>query len=168
MIAVAGFNLRGPWGGWGRLIVALLTGSVLWSGCAPASRLDPPAAATADTAAAPSDSLRVVADSAVASDSADAVPVDPTIPPGYLPPPGQCRVWSPGEPVDEQSRAHPVGRCSELRRSLPEDAWLIYRPPDDSGFVRVWRYAEDGGVVSQRIHDVETGKLLRHVAPAGS
>lgn len=102
------------------------------------------------------------------SDTADAVPIDQTIPPDYLPPPGQCRAWRPGEAPDDQARAHPVGRCSELRRVLPEDVWLIYRPPDASGIVRVWRYGKEGGVVSQRIHDAATGALLRHVAPAGS
>lgn len=131
--------------------------------CAGTPHPSPPSPeSTSDTIAAPADSAPLT------SDTADSAPIDQTIPPDYLPPPGQCRVWRPGEPMDEQVRAHPVGRCSELRQSLPEDSWLVYRPPDASGIVRVWRYGEGGGVVSQRIHDAETGRLLRHVAPAGS
>lgn len=155
MSAAAGFGLRSQRGGWRRFAAVLTLCPALWLGCAPPPRPGPPA------------SGEVAPDSSAASDPAVAQ-IDQRIPPEYLPPPGQCRVWTPGEPVDEQARTHAVGRCSQLRRSLPEDAWLIYRPPDDSGFVRVWRYAEDGGVVSQRIHDAETGELLRHVAPAGS
>lgn len=88
------------------------------------------------------------------------------IPPGHLPPPGQCRVWMPGEPPGQQKQ-YPVGRCSSLRTSIPAGAWLVYRPTDDRKHVRVWKYDEDRQVLFQRIYDVATGELVRHVAPAG-
>ena len=90
------------------------------------------------------------------------------IPPGHLPPPGQCRIWMPDEPVADQARKYPVGRCSTLRETIPPTGWLLYRPFDDARVVRVWQYGEDGRVLHQRIYDVETGALLRHVAPTGS
>lgn len=88
------------------------------------------------------------------------------IPPGHLPPPGMCRVWVPGEPPGRQEKNHPVGRCSTLRASMPAGAWLVYRPTDDSRYVRVWQYGEDQQVIAQRIYDITTGELIRHVAPA--
>lgn len=90
------------------------------------------------------------------------------IPPEHLPPPGQCRIWLPDEPAEEQARENPVGRCSTLRETIPAGGWLVYRPTDDSGVVRVWQYGEDGQVLHQRIYDVETGELLRHVGPVGN
>lgn len=151
-------------------LVPLLVVLPVWLGCAgaPGPSHPSPEAAT-DRAATATDSASVTSDTANApSDTAAAAPIDQTIPPDYLPPPGQCRAWRPGQAPEDQARAHPVGRCSELRRALPEDVWLIYRPPDASGIVRVWQYGKEGGVVSQRIHDAATGALLRHVAPAGS
>ena len=88
------------------------------------------------------------------------------VPPDYLPPPGQCRIWEPGEPPGPQREKYPVGRCSELRESIPDGAWLMYRPADGSGFVRVWQYGSEREVLFQRIYDIETGDLVRHVAPA--
>lgn len=88
------------------------------------------------------------------------------IPPGYLPPPGMCRVWVPGQPPGQQEKEHPVGRCSTLRTSIPADAWLVYRPTDDPRHVRVWQYGANGEVRAQRIYDIATGELVRHVAPA--
>ena len=87
------------------------------------------------------------------------------IPPGHLPPPGMCRVWVPGEPPGQQEKEHPVGRCSTLRASIPAGAWLVYRPTDDGKHVRVWQYGEDRRVLAQRIYDIATGELIRHVAP---
>lgn len=89
------------------------------------------------------------------------------IPPEHLPPPGQCRIWMPEEPPEQQARENPVGRCSALRGTIPAGGWLVYRPTDDSGVVRVWQYGEGGRVLHQRIYDVETGELLRHVGPMG-
>lgn len=88
------------------------------------------------------------------------------IPPGYLPSPGQCRIWEPGEPPRQQKDKYPIGRCSELRGAIPEGAWLVYRPTDDAKHVRVWLYGSERQVLQQRIYDIETGELIRHVAPA--
>ena len=46
----------------------------------------------------------------------------PKIPPGHMPPPGECRIWYPGEPPGQQP---PPGNCEELRRQVPPGAWLI-------------------------------------------
>jgi hypothetical protein len=77
-----------------------------------------------------------------------------------------CRVWVPGDPPGEPADRRPAGRCSQLRTEIPEGGWLIYRPTDDSGQVRVWQYGSDGQVLAQRIYDIATGRLIRHVAPA--
>lgn len=88
------------------------------------------------------------------------------IPPDFLPPPGQCRIWEPGESPDEQKERYPIGRCSQLREAIPEGAWLVYRPTDDAKHVRVWLYGSERQVLQQRIYDIETGALIRHIAPA--
>lgn len=46
----------------------------------------------------------------------------PDIPPGHMPPPGQCRIWFPGTPPGQQP---PPGDCWELERQVPPGAWLI-------------------------------------------
>lgn len=45
------------------------------------------------------------------------------IPPGHLPPPGQCRIWYPDRPPGHQP---PPGDCGELERRIPPDAVLVY------------------------------------------
>ncbi|MBD3615460.1 MAG: hypothetical protein HUJ22_02730 [Gracilimonas sp.] len=44
------------------------------------------------------------------------------IPPGHLPPSGQCRIWLPNTPPGQQP---PPGNCHELSRRVPPGAWLI-------------------------------------------
>lgn len=46
----------------------------------------------------------------------------PDIPPGHMPPPGQCRIWMPGIPPGQQP---PPGNCWDLERQVPPGAWLI-------------------------------------------
>lgn len=46
------------------------------------------------------------------------------VPRGYLPPPGQCRIWYDNRPP---ARQPPPGDCSELSGRLPEGARLIRR-----------------------------------------
>ena len=118
----------------------------------PAEGFGPAAVTAADDPAAPED------------DRSGAAHYD--IPPGFLPPPGQCRIWEPGEPPDQQKDRYPIGRCSQLREAIPEGAWLVYRPTDDAKHVRVWLYGSEREVLQQRIYDIETGALIRHVAPA--
>ena len=44
------------------------------------------------------------------------------IPPGHMPPPGECRIWFPGRPPGQQP---PPGPCSELRHQVPAGAILV-------------------------------------------
>jgi hypothetical protein len=44
------------------------------------------------------------------------------IPPGHMPPPGQCRIWFPGRPPGQQP---PPGECRELQYRVPPDAVLV-------------------------------------------
>ena len=48
--------------------------------------------------------------------------VDRSIPPGHLPPPGECRIWFPGRPAGHQP---PPGSCRELRFQVPPGAFLV-------------------------------------------
>ncbi len=87
------------------------------------------------------------------------------VPPGHLPPAGQCRVWMPGVPPGQQKKKYPVGQCSTLSRSIPAGGWLIYRPADSKREIRVWEYGSDLQVLAERVYDSVTGELLRHVTP---
>jgi hypothetical protein len=44
------------------------------------------------------------------------------IPPGHMPPPGECRVWYPDRPPGQQP---PSGPCRELRDQVPPGAILV-------------------------------------------
>jgi hypothetical protein len=44
------------------------------------------------------------------------------IPPGHLPPPGQCRVWYPDRPPGHQP---PPGPCHQLQYQVPPGAVLV-------------------------------------------
>lgn len=45
------------------------------------------------------------------------------IPPGHLPPPGECRIWYPDRPPGHQP---PPGPCDILRYQVPPGAYLVY------------------------------------------
>ena len=45
-----------------------------------------------------------------------------SIPPGQMPPPGECRIWFPDLPSGKQP---PPGDCEELRRRIPTGAVLV-------------------------------------------
>lgn len=84
------------------------------------------------------------------------------IPPGHLPPPGQCKVWMPGEPPGQQKKKYKSGDCSYVERQVPPGGWLVYRPTEDKKEVRVSVYgSQRPGVVSIRFFDIATGVLLR-------
>ena len=44
------------------------------------------------------------------------------IPPGHMPPPGECRVWFPDRPPGQQP---PPGNCADLQRRVPSGAVLV-------------------------------------------
>lgn len=46
----------------------------------------------------------------------------PNIPQSHMPPPGRCRIWIPGESLNQQPTP---GDCKVLRRHVPPGAWLI-------------------------------------------
>lgn len=89
------------------------------------------------------------------------------IPPGHLPPPGECRVWVPGEPPGHQP---PPGSCAVLARRVPADGWLVFNPGRDGrgrgrrgrgkGHVRVTVFGESGPEVV-RYFERGSGKLIR-------
>lgn len=80
------------------------------------------------------------------------------IPPGHLPPPGECRIWVPGTPPGHQRAA---GACSSLERHVPPGAWLVHRPTKDKKVVNVWVYGTAESLPSVlRIFDAVSGALL--------
>src|SRR5690606_2891782 len=44
------------------------------------------------------------------------------IPPGHMPPPGECRIWHPDRPPGHQP---PPGDCAALRHRVPPGAFLV-------------------------------------------
>jgi len=88
------------------------------------------------------------------------------IPPGQLPPPGQCRVWMPGEPPGQQKKKYDPGDCASVSREVPAGGWLVYRPGDDRKEVVVREYGSQRQVVSVRVFDIVSGAFLREVDPA--
>ena len=84
------------------------------------------------------------------------------IPPGQLPPPGECRLWFPGRPPGRQPKAR---ACSEVESAAPAGAWVLYRPSQDRRVVHV-RYLDerrDGVVVWIRVFDASSGAFIRDV-----
>jgi len=82
------------------------------------------------------------------------------IPPGHLPPPGQCRVWVEGRPPGQQPKAR---SCAQIERTAPPGSWILYRPTKDrkAVHVRVLDQRRPGVVVLIRVYDAEHGTLLR-------
>jgi len=82
------------------------------------------------------------------------------IPPGHLPPPGQCRVWLPATPPGHQPRPR---SCANIERTAPAGSWIVYRPSEDRKVVQV-RVVDErraGVVVRLRVYDAERGTLIR-------
>jgi hypothetical protein len=82
------------------------------------------------------------------------------IPPGHLPPPGQCRVWVPGTPPGHQQRPR---SCAQIDRTAPAGGWILYRPSEDRKVVhvRVVDERRPGVVVQLRVYDAARGTLIR-------
>lgn len=85
------------------------------------------------------------------------------VPPGHLPPPGQCRIWMPGTPPGRQA---PPRSCDGVV-AAPAGAMILYRPGKDRKIVRV-RYVDErraGVVVRIRVFEAASGKLVREEQP---
>lgn len=87
------------------------------------------------------------------------------IPPGHLPPAGQCKVWMPGEPPGKQKKKHQAGDCAEVSRDVPAGGWLVYRPGEDKKEVVVREYGSERQVTSVKVFDIVTGTFLRELDP---
>ena len=99
------------------------------------------------------------------------------IPPGHLPPPGQCRVWIPGEPPGHQAKARSCANIEASEAQFGEGAYphrvlmaefpagsrIIYRPTDDKKVVhvKVIDQTRPGIVVRVRVYDVASGSFIR-------
>jgi hypothetical protein len=82
------------------------------------------------------------------------------VPPGHLPPVGQCRVWVPGMRPGHQARAR---SCSNIERDAPKGSWILYRPAENLKVVQVREIDErrPGVVIHMRVYDAEKGTLVR-------
>jgi hypothetical protein len=82
------------------------------------------------------------------------------IPPGQLPPPGQCRVWVQGLPPGKQPKAR---TCSGIEDSAPPSSWVVYRPGKDKKmvYVREMDPRRVGVVVRVTAYDIQTGVAVR-------
>lgn len=80
------------------------------------------------------------------------------IPPGHLPPPGQCRVWIQGRQPGRQARAR---SCSGIAATAPTGSWIIYRPGrDNSVHVHVMDPSRPGRIYVVR-HYNNNGRWLK-------
>jgi hypothetical protein len=97
------------------------------------------------------------------------------IPPGHLPPPGECRIWEPGVPPGQQkapkgSKGQGNGKkqgggtgqsCRGIEDLAPAGSWVVYRPGQDKKVVHVKEMGRAGVVVRVNVFDVESGRLVR-------
>jgi hypothetical protein len=82
------------------------------------------------------------------------------IPPGQLPPPGQCRVWVEGLPPGKQPKAR---SCTGIEDSAPPSSVVVYRPGKDKQVVHVREMDRRrvGVVARVVVYDVQTGEVIR-------
>lgn len=80
------------------------------------------------------------------------------VPPGHMPPPGQCRIWYPGTPPGRQPK--PVA-CSEID-AVPAGAMVLSRTGPDRVRVLEYHASQPGVVVSVRIHNAHSGVFVRY------
>lgn len=57
------------------------------------------------------------------------------IPPGHLPAPGLCRIWTPGMPPGHQPP--PIACAAAFRHAAP-GTWVVERPPARVDVVRIY------------------------------
>ncbi len=92
--------------------------------------------------------------------SESGAPVTLRIPPGQLPPLGQCRVWIESRPPGRQARPR---SCLDIEKSAPAGALILERPVNQPEVIRV-RYIDErqpGVVRVVRIFESATGAWLR-------
>ena len=82
------------------------------------------------------------------------------IPPGHLPPPGQCRVWRPGTPPGHQAKPR---SCTNIERTAPAGSLIVERPGRDKKVVHVREVDErrPGVVIRMRVYTIRDGQLVR-------
>jgi hypothetical protein len=78
------------------------------------------------------------------------------IPPGHLPPPGQCRIWYPGNPSGQQP---PCAKCSKLSRVVPAGAYLISRTRKEPEILQVTHF-EYGVEIGVKYFHASTGRFI--------
>lgn len=79
------------------------------------------------------------------------------IPPGHLPPPGQCRVWYPGAPPGHQP---PPAPCAVAFRQAPPGSWVVERPPARVEIIRIYEIARPTGPRRTVVY-AASGPMLR-------
>ncbi len=86
------------------------------------------------------------------------------IPPGHLPPPGQCRVWFPGRPPGRQPSP---GNCIDVEHHVRPGCWLVRRSYSDPKHVKVMVYSHDRplSVLVVRYYLAESGKFAYEEHP---
>ncbi len=78
------------------------------------------------------------------------------IPPGHLPPPGECRIWYPGTPPGQQP---PPGPCGVR---VPAGVWFLSRPADRNHVrVSVYDGERPGVVIGIALYEAATGRFVR-------
>ena len=91
------------------------------------------------------------------SNSARSTAATLGVPPGHLPPPGQCRVWVRGTPPGHQPRSR---SCDGIDATAPAGSMILYRPSRDRKHVEAW-YVDrkrPGVIVRVELFDAETGR----------
>ena len=141
-------------------IVSCLVAVSVLAGCAPAAPSPTAAPAKPAATAAPQKPAAVAPAAAPAKHQVKSSASKLGIPPGHLPPPGQCRVWIPGDPPGHQAKPR---SCSNIESSAPAGSRIIYRPIEDKKVVhvKVVDQYRPGIVVAVRVYDVASGSLLR-------
>lgn len=96
-----------------------------------------------------------------AAPSSEPVPPEKLgVPRGHLPPPGECRVWHPGDPPGHQPAP---GKCDDLSGRVGPGDWLLYRPSTREEVVEVTAYdrSSPGVRIAIWIYDFKSGRYLR-------
>jgi len=82
------------------------------------------------------------------------------IPPGQLPPVGQCRIWIPGKAPGHQAKAR---SCDGIEQLAPAGSWIVYRPGKEKKvvYVKVVDDHRPGVVALVRVYDAQSGAYIK-------